>query len=126
MKFDGAYVLPKGFPEELVLRRASLHPLGIPDYAWSRADAIKVCELLGGAGMAILGGDVYEITQDGACPALDNWSCNSTEKEQQSNEAWERFVVRATQAAKQYISSYPEKPARRFVYGIVWTSCKPE
>lgn len=126
MKFESEYVIPQSFPRELLARKASLDPLGIPDYAWSRTDAIKACELLAEAGFAILGGDVFEITEKGACVTYDSWHCDPTEEEQQSNEAWRNYVTRAAEAASQYISAYPEGLGRRFSYGIVWISWKPE
>lgn len=126
MKLEGGYPIPDNFPDDLLSRKASLDPLGIPDHAWSRMDAIKACELLAEAGFAILGGDVFVLTERGARPALDNWHCDPTLEEEKSTEAWQSYISRARTAAKQYIMAYPENPGHRFVYGIVWTSWKPE
>ena len=125
MKFESEYIIPENFPSELLARRASLEPLLIPDFAWSRTDAIQVCSLLCDAGFAVLGGDVYEITENGARVILDNWHCDPTEEEERSKGAWDNYVLKTSEASKKYISAYHENPGRQFVYGIVWTSWKP-
>lgn len=124
MNYESDYIIPDEFPPDLLDRRKRLDPLGITDYAWNRADALDAGQVLCDAGFAVLGGDVFEITHEGAKPTLDNWYCNATETEQASLEGWMAFVRRAWNKGKDYISHYPEADKKQYVYSLVWTSKK--
>jgi hypothetical protein len=47
------------------------------EIALKKNDAVKAIELLKGSDVAVLGGDVYELENDGYFrPTYDNWYCN--------------------------------------------------
>lgn len=122
MNQDDQDIFPQQFPSDLLARRVPLDPY--KDYAWYREDALAVCEALTNAGLGLLGGDVWEISQGGPKHTLDTWYCNPTSEEQVSPDAWARFVVRALDKGREFISRYPESHGKNYAYGLVWTAHK--
>ena len=79
----------------------SLENNGVRNWGLERDAALVALEKLSEIGVAVLGGDVYLVTNTGAESNYDNWYCN-----QEDREAKLDFVSRSIEKAKNYISNY--------------------
>ncbi|MFA5801489.1 MAG: Imm40 family immunity protein [Thermoleophilia bacterium] len=73
--------------------------------AWPKDDALSVIAFLSQLGIAIYGGEVWLATQPGPTiptPYIYVWDIGSRNE----GESWDVFVIRANQAAREYISSF--------------------
>jgi len=78
-----------------------LEPLGVRNFALSKASALEALEQLKLLGIAVLGGDVY-VDQEGELQNnCDNWYCDPLEGEDNT-----AFVSRSVALARNYIQSY--------------------
>jgi len=85
-------ILNKGVP---------LQDLGINNWALDRGQSLSALEELEQAGVAILGGDVYELIEGKLSSNGDSWYCECSDGEQKS-----QFAVRSIKRARQFILSY--------------------
>lgn len=84
------------------------------ELALSKADAIKALELLSDTDVGVLGGDVYELENDGYFrPTHDNWYLNKTDIP--SSE----FAKISHEKALQYLKSYNERDSSIIRYVLV-------
>ena len=87
-------------------RGISLQSLGLAELALSRADAILAVELLRGASIPILGGDVYFKNVTGIESEGDNWHSDPREGEERDS-----FVTRSCLETLSYIENFPSTGA---------------
>lgn len=84
-----------------------LSGFGINGYAFKADAALKAVEVLRGASVKILGGDVLKATVDRYELTYDNW-------------CYEEFDVnRSCDEAKDYITNYRDRNGDEFVYQLV-------
>jgi hypothetical protein len=97
-------------------------PFGIQDYGFSRADALRVLDLLEANGTPVFGGDVYSIESGEPVSTVDGW-CSDRRIEEKLKE----FATRSVAEARAYVSSYPATAATRFtIIAEYWLSPPPE
>jgi len=91
----------------------SLENIGVRNWALDREAALKALEELSAKGIAVLGGDVYAISEQGIESNYDNWYCN-----RDAGESHPDFVARSISKAIRYIANY-NAPAGRVLFAIV-------
>ncbi|MCG8422127.1 MAG: Imm40 family immunity protein [Proteobacteria bacterium] len=102
-------------PEDLRPRARSLSDdVGVDEFAWDRSTALELVTRLAGAGVSILGGDVYVEEAGRIRPTYANWACERT-----PNEELSAFTERSTAEAKRYLESYMEAPGQQTFYVFV-------
>ncbi|SFL95217.1 Immunity protein 40 [Desulfomicrobium norvegicum] len=65
-------------------------------------------------GIAILGGDVYEMQRENLQSNYDNWYCDRGENESKS-----AFVSRSIAKAREYVSNYKLNRDAEYYFAIV-------
>jgi hypothetical protein len=76
---------------ELQDAAVDLRPLGPSEVAWPFASALDAVNAVTAKGYAVLGGDVWVRTPEGAIePAYENWHAD-----RQAGESWEAYAERA-------------------------------
>jgi hypothetical protein len=84
------------------------------ELALTKADALRALKLLSDTAIGVLGGDVYEVENDGYFrPTYDNWYCNKGDLS--SSE----FVKLSHEKALQYLMSYNEGERSNIRYVLV-------
>lgn len=84
------------------------------ELALTRTDALKALELLSDTDVGVLGGDVYELEDDGYFrPTYDNWYCN---KDDMSSS---EFAKHSHRKALQYLKNYNEGESSNIRYVLV-------
>jgi hypothetical protein len=101
-------------PPQLMGYARSMQDLGIKDLAWPAEHIDEVLRSLETAGVAILGGDVYEERDRRLHATFDNWYC-----ERQSRESFADYVRRCWEHTRQYILAYPKEPKRSLYFVLV-------
>ena len=91
----------------------SLESVGVRNWALDRESALTALEQLSAMEVAVLGGDVYEVSNTNAESNYDNWYCN-----RDSGEAEAVFVERSITKARNYIANYQAK-AGSVLFAIV-------
>lgn len=89
------------------LRRAAY--LAVCEPAWPRAEALRVVEWCAGAGIAVLGGEVWLPTVPGPTiptPFIYAWDVGA----KAAGEPWQEFVARANAAASEYVRTFEWDP----------------
>lgn len=95
-------------PADLSRRAISLSNIGALEYAWLKEDALLLISKLPEKGLAVLGGDVVELTGHEAVRyTLDNWYLNK-----KPEWSWAEYVTRSGEYAEGYILSYPQSAPR--------------
>ncbi|MBN3966989.1 hypothetical protein IMW75_17120 [Pseudomonas gregormendelii] len=82
-------------------RGISLDHLGVQNWALGHDDALHAIYELEAFGIAILGGDVYQLFGEKAEQTYDSWYCD-----QGADESDSVFLKRSSDKAKNYILSY--------------------
>ncbi|WP_187170559.1 Imm40 family immunity protein [Salidesulfovibrio onnuriiensis] len=85
----------------LLKRGIPIHEYGINNWLLSREDALFVANECKNNGIAIAGGDVYELLDHEPEPAHDNWYC-----EVNTNESFNNYISRSIAKTIEYISTY--------------------
>lgn len=84
------------------------------ELALTKADALKALELLSDTDVGVLGGDVYELENDGYFrPTYDNWYCN------RGDMSSSKFAKLSHEKALQYLNSYNEGENTNIRYVLV-------
>lgn len=84
------------------------------EIAFKKTDALKALELLDDTDVGVLGGDVYELENDGYFkPTYDNWYCNKDSDGQST------FAKKSRKLAYEYLSNYQEKEGLHIRYVLV-------
>lgn len=78
-----------------------LDDVGVHNWALKREAALVALEQLSAMKVAVLGGDVYVVSDASVEPNYDNWYCNRG-----SGEADSDFVKRSIAEARSYIANY--------------------
>jgi len=91
----------------------SLEHIGVRNWALELDPALTALDQLSAIGVAVLGGDVYDVTEGSAEPSYDNWYCN-----REVGESQPEFVARSIAKAKSYINSYRASPGS-VIFAIV-------
>jgi hypothetical protein len=95
----------------------SSHPLmgiGVNNWALTRHEALIAIDKLMTLGVPILGGDVFEQTNDVLRHNYDNWYCNKLD-----NESIKDFIIKSHEKAKEYIESYHSNKPESIFFVIV-------
>jgi hypothetical protein len=108
--------LPKSFPKELIDSAKSLKHLGSSELAWNWENAQKVIESLSKNNFAILGGDVYCMSEGYLRLTCDSWYYNKHE-----SETYQDYLQNSANRATEYISQYHSKNGNEFYYSIIFT-----
>lgn len=80
-----------------------LENIGIKNWALNRAQALATLEEFQKHGIAVLGGDVYEMLDGALEPNYDNWYC-----EQNNEESFLDFSKRSIIDARTYLNNYDQ------------------
>lgn len=96
---------PQRLPAALASRAKALEELGLQEVAWTKADALELVAQLAGCQVAVLGGDVYNMSSGRVRPSYENWSC-----ERRSGEGLRGYAERSQQEAVAFLRAYPELP----------------
>ncbi len=107
-------ILKRYLAGEILEKGLPIHPEDSEEVAWPIANADEVIEKIKLWGLAILGGDIYEKTEQGFEPIYENW-CS----EIQPGEKWEKFVQRSFVETKQYLKSDWLKDELWFVLVVI-------
>lgn len=109
-------ILPSYFPKELFNTANSLKHLGISDVAWDWQNAIKVIMLIYKSNHAVLGGDIYRMTNAGLTSTYDSWYFN-----QANAKSWHEYVAESKDKAISYIKKYHNINGEDFYYSVIFT-----
>jgi hypothetical protein len=101
--------------------REHLKSCGVPrteaeggELALTKAEALKALEFLSDTDVGVLGGDVYELEDDGYFrPTYDNWYCNKDDM------SLSEFAKLSHEKALQYLKSYNEGEGSNIRYVLV-------
>ena len=85
--------------------------LGVKEWAFTRADALKLLEIMKQAQMPNIGGDVVIENEGGLNYTNDSWYYNRSDHETQ-----EQYVVSSISKAEEYIKNYPERGGGKYYY----------
>lgn len=99
--------------QELVAASRLLDELGTADRVWPPDMARAVLADLRGKGVAVLGGDVYEVKDGRAAPTYDSWHCDPGE-----SEPFDVYAERSLRTASEYLGRYP-LAGRSLLIGLV-------
>lgn len=78
-----------------------MHNIGINNWALDRKQALDALDEFEKQGIAVLGGDVYIITDGIPESNYDNWYCDQNDKE-----SFREFACRSIANAREYIKNY--------------------
>lgn len=92
----------------------SLEDVGVYNWALTKAEALMALDRLEAEGIAILGGDVYEMQIDSLQSNYDNWYCDREE-----NESKLAFVSRSIAKAREYVTNYKSSRDAEYYFAIV-------
>lgn len=87
--------------DPILSRGISLDNLGVRNWALGRDDALHAIYELEAFGIAILGGDVYNLVGEKVEQTYDSWYCDQGHDESDSV-----FFKRSSDKAKSYIFNY--------------------
>jgi hypothetical protein len=102
------------------------------EFGWTRAQIPSVIEMLSSQAMAILGGELWWVSDAGLCgsipqrhgpPGVYTWNT-----ERHSNEPWQQFVERGVSDALAAVERWPEADdlpsdlPGRILYHLTWVS----
>ncbi len=87
--------------DEILKIGLSLEEIGVRNWALNREQASIALDQFEDEGIAILGGDVYEIQRESLRMNYDNWYCDRKKGESDGD-----FVHRSIAQARKYIFSY--------------------
>ena len=91
-----------------------LDEIGIRNWALTRSQALNAINELESAGIAILGGDVYYVSDNRLSSSPDSWYCD-----QSPNQPWNAFVRRSATEARKYIEGYEIEEESDVLFAIV-------
>lgn len=92
----------------------SLEDVGVCNWALTKEEALMALDRLETEGIAILGGDVYEMQRESLQSNYDNWYCDREENESKS-----AFVSRSIAKAREYIINYNLNRDKEYFFAIV-------
>ncbi|SHI16580.1 Immunity protein 40 [Desulfofustis glycolicus DSM 9705] len=92
----------------------SLENIGVNNWALDNKQALEVLDEFERQGIAVLGGDVYEIVDGIPESNYDNWYC-----EQYDDEPFLDFSKRSIAKAREYINNYKQSSSKSVMYTIV-------
>jgi len=87
--------------ETILSRGVSLHEAGVNNWALNREEALAAIGEFEDKGIAVLGGDVYELSDGSLEPNYDSWYCDK-----KASESLEEFIHRSTNYSREYICNY--------------------
>jgi len=93
---------------------ASLEDVGIRNWALTQEQALIALDQFEAKGIAILGGDVYEIQKGRLQANYDNWYYDRKYSESKMD-----FISRSVAKARAYISNYNLNQDAKYFFGIV-------
>jgi len=92
----------------------SLESAGVGNWALEREAALKAIERLSAKGVAVLGGDVYTVSDQQRIESnYDNWYCDREPGETDAD-----FLIRSIRQEKNYVLSY-QAPATKVLFALV-------
>ena len=106
---------PKSLPQSILAKRVPLDRIGVAEDGWSRLDVRRLIQELGGTRTAILGGDVYSVTDDLIEPAYANWHSDPVEGELSVS-----FIARSHHETLAYVDRYPDPEDGSVLYVLVF------
>jgi hypothetical protein len=95
-------------------RGYSLREIGVSGTGLTRADALAAIDALGGAGVAIVSGDVLRVLDNIPRYTYNNWRARRG-----LGEGFAEFSARSLDIARDYINSYAEDGIQLVLYTLV-------
>jgi len=92
----------------------SLEDIGVRNWALTKEQTLTALDQFEAEGIAILGGDVYEVQRECLQSNYDNWYCDREENESKS-----AFVSRSIAKARDYVTTYKLKRGAECFFAIV-------
>ncbi len=92
--------------DAILSRGVSLESIRVNNWALTRQQALDVLDKFTALGIAVLGGDVYNIKDEVIKASYDNWYCNPL-----VNESKDVFIQRSLVYARNYICGYSDSEA---------------
>ena len=92
----------------------SLEDIGIRNWALTLEQALIALDQFEVEGIAILGGDVYELQEGALQSNYDNWHCDKRPNESKSD-----FMARSIARARAYITNYKGNQGVQYFFAIV-------
>ena len=102
----------KDFPNDIMERGYNLVHLGISEYAWKKNEAEKILRILRSKKIAVLGGDVYKVSNNGVERTYDSWFIN--------NDGTPDFIEKSITKAELYITDYANDNGEQYLYVLVF------
>ncbi|MBX9838779.1 MAG: hypothetical protein K2X69_10770 [Silvanigrellaceae bacterium] len=109
-------MLNEKIKEKITKNSVSLERYGLNDLAWTKEDAKKIINDIMEDEIGILGGDVYELTEDYLAPVYDNWLCKKNK-----NESLNDYYLKSKVESLNYIENYQVSYKKTVVFAIVFT-----
>ncbi|MDP1608653.1 MAG: Imm40 family immunity protein [Chlamydiales bacterium] len=94
-------MLNQKIKEKITRNPISLEKYGLNDLAWTQEAAKKLIHDIKEDEIGILGGDIYELTEDCLIPVYDNWLCEKNKKESLND-----YYLRSKVESLNYIENY--------------------
>jgi len=91
-----------------------LGSVGVRNWALTKEQSLIALNNFEDEGIAILGGDVYEMGSEGLQPNYDSWYC-----ERKENEKMSLYLSRSILKARNYIVNYKSKRKTECFFVIV-------
>jgi hypothetical protein len=98
----------------ILSRGVSLTGIGVNNWVLTKSQAMQALCELEALGVPVLGGDVYELSDDGFSANYDNWYCDKRDDEEMK-----KFVMRSISSARQYIKDYVGVIGRDVYFSLV-------
>ena len=100
--------------EKILSKGLSLQNFGINNWGLAKEKALIAINELRNLSIPVLGGDVMRLENGEWTHTYDNWYCDKL-----PNESKERFVIRSTQAADEYVNNYDVSSDSEILFVIV-------
>lgn len=92
----------------------SLEDVGVCNWALTKEQTLMALDRLEAEGIAVYGGDVYEMHRKCLQSNYDNWYCD-----REDNESKSAFISRSIAKARDYVTNYKLNRNVEFYFAIV-------
>lgn len=95
---------------EIIQKGYNLMSLGVDEYAWDMLSIKTILEILAKEQIAVLGGDVYEISGGKIEMTFDSWYIDE--------DGSVDFYDKSKKVALEYIQKYEDNNSGKYIYSI--------